>query len=73
MAIVVLACHAAGAPGDAAAQGRDRALEALNSLSASFEALSERVNPSVVQILAQGYSPLQATDAPGSGLVTRRF
>jgi serine protease Do len=73
VAIFVAACHTAVTASDAAAQGRDRALEALNSLSASFEARSERVSPAVVQILAQGYTPLQATDAPGSGLFTRRF
>jgi serine protease Do len=51
---------------------RVRALAALRDLSASFEALSERVSPAVVQIVATGYQPLQLDDAPGSGLLTRR-
>jgi serine protease Do len=69
LSLVILALIA---PSHANAQSRDRALEALAGLSASFEALSEKVNPAVVQILARGYAPLQATDAPGGGLITRR-
>jgi serine protease Do len=70
----VIVCFVLILPSEAAAQrgSRDRALTALAGLSESFEALSERVNPAVVQILATGYQPLQATDAPGSGLLSRR-
>jgi serine protease Do len=70
--VLTVICLAVFAPADARAQSRDRALEALAGLSESFEALSEKVNPAVVQILARGYAPLQSTDAPGSGLLTRR-
>ena len=70
--VLTVICFAVFAPADARAQSRDKALEALAGLSASFEALSEKVNPAVVQILARGYAPLQSTDAPGSGLLTRR-
>lgn len=45
---------------------------ALGQLSDSFEQLSERVTPAVVQILATGYVPLQQGDEPGTGLLTRR-
>jgi serine protease Do len=72
VSLYMVACVAVLAPAEAAAQRRDRALEALAGLSASFEALSHKVNPAVVQIMARGYAPLQATDAPGSGLITRR-
>ena len=49
-----------------------RELEALGQLSASFEALSARVGPAVVQIIATGYAPLTAESAPGAGLLSRR-
>lgn len=47
-------------------------LEGLKNLSEYFQALSDRVSPAVVQIVATGYQPLQQGDAPGSGLLTRR-
>jgi serine protease Do len=50
----------------------DRALARLQELSEHFQALSERVSPAVVQIIASGYTPLQRGDAPGTGLLTRR-
>ncbi len=51
---------------------REASLTTLGQLSQSFEALSERVTPAVVQILATGYAPLQQGDEPGTGLLTRR-
>ncbi len=51
---------------------RERALTGGRALSAQFEALAEHVNPAVVAIMASGYQPLQQSDAPGSGLLTRR-
>ncbi len=61
-------------PAAASAQRPSRAgrLAELQRLSASFEELSERVSPAVVQIVATGYQPLRQDDAPGSGLITRR-
>jgi serine protease Do len=50
----------------------EQALAGLRDLSEYFQALSERVSPAVVQIIASGYSPLQQGDAPGTGLLTRR-
>ena len=54
------------------AQRRGQALQDLRGLSDDFEALSERVSQSIVQIMASGYQPLQQGDAPGTGLLTRR-
>lgn len=51
---------------------RDRGLAELGALSESFEVLSARVNPAVVQVLAVGYQPPRADDPPGAGLLTRR-
>ncbi len=61
-------------PGELAGQRtpREASLATLGQLSQSFEALSERVTPAVVQILATGYTPLQQGDEPGTGLITRR-
>ncbi len=61
-------------PGELAAQRtpREASLATLGQLSRSFEALSERVTPAVVQILATGYAPLQQGDEPGTGLISRR-
>ena len=61
-------------PAELSAQrdSRERALAALGDLSASFEALSEQVNPSVVQILATGYAPVQQGSQPGAGLLQLR-
>lgn len=50
----------------------DARLAALGDLSQSFEALSERVSPAVVQILAVGYALSTERDAPGAGLLIRR-
>ena len=74
LASVVVACLVLIAPAESLAQrdSRDRALATLGDLSASFEALSELVDPSVVQILATGYSPIQAGSPPGAGLLTLR-
>lgn len=61
-------------PQGAAAQrpSDERALAELGNLSERFRALSERVSPAVVQVLATGYQPLQQSDAPGTGLLSRR-
>ncbi|MFQ5864481.1 MAG: trypsin-like peptidase domain-containing protein [bacterium] len=45
---------------------------ALNTLSGDFEALSERVSPSVVQIFAMMYVPVQAVGSISSNLLTRQ-
>ena len=74
IALLALTCFTVSAPAEAAAQrgSRDRALAALDELSRSFEALSEKVNPAVVQILATGYALPQQGAAPGGGLLTLR-
>jgi serine protease Do len=74
LALVVVAWSISGLAQELAAQGssRERALAALGQLSESFEALSERVKPAVVQILATGYQPLQQGAAAGTGLLARR-
>ena len=53
------------------AQNRDRAVSRLAELSDSFEALSERVSPAVVQIVATGFAPL-TSGASGQALYTRQ-
>ncbi len=73
LALVMVAAGVVGLPpGTTEAQQDQRPLRALGELSASFEALSEKVTPAVVQITASGYQPPQSGDAPGSGLLTRR-
>lgn len=62
----------ASLPGDLAAQRPERGLDEVVGLSRALEALSARVNPAVVQVLAVGYQPPQAGDPPGAGLLTRR-
>ncbi len=61
-------------PGQLAAQSNPRgeALAALGRLSESFEALSARVSPAVVQIIATGYAPLGQATPSGVGLLSRR-
>ncbi len=54
-----------------AQRSRDRALASLGDLSKSFEALSRRVNPAVVQILASGYA-LRPVDLEGGVPLARR-
>lgn len=70
IALIVLLTALPSAP--ITAQQPDRALQELQGLSRSFEALSELVSPAVVQILATGYTPIQAGDPPGAGLLSRR-
>ncbi|UCF19213.1 MAG: trypsin-like peptidase domain-containing protein [Gemmatimonadota bacterium] len=74
LVLLALVTQAAADPPDSSAQerSRERALSGLDDVSRQFQALSERVEPAVVAILATGYQPLQQGDAPGSGLVTRR-
>ena len=52
-------------------QGGNRAVARLAELSDSFEALSERVSPAVVQIVATGFAPL-TQGAGGAALFTRQ-
>lgn len=50
----------------------EQALAELGRMSGRFQALSRRVSPAVVQVLATGYQPPQQGDAPGTGLLSRR-
>lgn len=62
---------AAASPPALQAQSRDRAIARLAELSDSFEALSEKVSPAVVQIVATGFAPL-SSGAAGAALYTRQ-
>lgn len=70
-ALLFVLSVAGALPAELAAQ-RSGDLSGLKDLSEYFQALSERVSPAVVQILATGYQPLQQGAAPGTGLLTRR-
>lgn len=51
---------------------RDRSVRQLDELSVSFAALSERVAPAVVQVLATGYAAGGGDVSAGDNVLTRR-
>ena len=59
---------------DLSAQGgsKKKALETLGNLSSSFEVLSERVSPSVVQVLATGFVARQGILSSTADLLSRQ-
>src|SRR5262245_38423646 len=59
-------------PTSAAAQARGDARNALNALSASVQALSAKVAPTVVQVLTTGYATTDAGDGRQADLVMGR-
>jgi len=54
------------------ALAQERKLEAVESLSASLEALAQRVNRSVVKIVTTGYGLSEDSDAGNTSLLTRQ-
>ena len=71
---LVLLPFVAWLPGsDLAAQARSnkQRRNALAELSSSFQAVSERVSPAVVQILTSGYAAIQQGAGAGTGVVAR--
>jgi S1-C subfamily serine protease len=51
---------------------QERRLEAIESLSASLEALAQRVNRSVVKIVTSGYGLSEDSDSGNASLITRQ-
>ncbi|UCG51619.1 MAG: trypsin-like peptidase domain-containing protein [Candidatus Latescibacterota bacterium] len=70
--IMIVACCAFLGPPLAAQESSQTKPQSLNELSDSFEALSSRVSPAVVQIFATGYGPAQGASSSTSALISKR-
>jgi serine protease Do len=68
-AILVLAAPAVGAQ---EAATMEAAPPTLTDISRGFESLSQRVNPSVVQVFSSGYTPTQDRASTEEGLLSKR-
>ena len=58
--------------GQAQSNSRKSATQSLKQLSTDLEALSARVNPAIVQILATGYVPSSVTAGSGTNLLRKQ-
>jgi serine protease Do len=70
--IAVLALIFFSCPATKIASAQDRALENLQKLNQSVDALIKKVSPSVVQILVTGYGPLEEGDHGNTNTIIGR-